>query len=281
MRLSIILATANRSTIIGRTLDSISAITCREDNSIQLVVIDQSFDDATYNLLLSYEDKLDIKYVHALKKGLSHSRNIGLGLIDGDVFCFGDDDCYYEIELLNSLIHIFDDGSLTFISSGVYIPDTLCLTSYTRYKEASPLTLLNISGRITSISVFIKKSSCVTGLRFNENLGLGAYYGSCEEFDFIYRLLELGVAGYYDPSLQVFHDNPDGYTKEKTYSYALGHGALTKILLSKVTVLSTFLAVIKIIKSLLKFPAEFVVSRKLYPKSYFRGFWTGFIKWKV
>ena len=279
MKLSVILATANRASVIAETFDSIAAIKCDRYNTIQVVVIDQSFNDETYNLLLKYKGKFEYIYIHSLKKGLSLSRNIGLDIIDGDVYCFGDDDCVYESDILNKLSVLFNDDALTFVCSGVYIPDTNLLSTYTKHKTSVSLSLQNILGRVTSISIFIKNNKNMKAIRFNENLGLGAFYGSCEEIDFIYRLIELGGVGMYEPLIKVFHANPNGYNQNKTYNYALGHGAFARILLSKATFLSFYQAFVKITKSFLKFPAAMFVNKKLHPKSYFLGFWTGFIKW--
>lgn len=281
MRLSIILASANGSHIIADTLTSISEITCRAHDSIQLILVDQSFDDKTYNVLMQYNNKIDIVYLHSLKKGLSHSRNLGLDFVDGDVVCFGDDDCFYENELLLKLDHVFSNGKYDIVCAGVYIPSSNNLTSYTKYNTPASLTRFNIVGRVTSISIFIKAAAFLEKkIKFNEQLGLGAFYSSCEEIDLVYRLLDLNFKSFYDPQIRVFHENPCGYDEGKTYQYALGHGALTRILIFKLTFSYSYLALVKIIKGLLRFPADLILGKNLYPRSYFLGFWVGLLNLK-
>ena len=281
MRLSIILATANGAKIIADTLTSISKITCSADNSVQLIVIDQSFDDKTYNVLMQYSKKINIVYFHSLKKGLSHSRNLGLDFVDGDIVCFGDDDCFYENELLSKLERVFSKGKYDLVSTGVYIPASNNLTTYTKYKVPVSLSCFNIVGRVTSISIFINTAALLKEkIRFNDELGLGALYSSCEEIDLVYRFLEFNFRGFYDPRIRVFHENPDGYDAEKTYQYALGHGALTRILISKLKLSYSYLALVKITKGLLRFPAQLILGKNLFPKSYFLGFCVGLFKLK-
>jgi len=279
MRLSIILATADRHLIIAKTIESIISIECGDNDSIQLIVVDQSFNDKTFNLLMSYDSCIDIIYVHSLRKGLSLSRNLGLELADGDVFCFGDDDCFYDKNIINKLNYFFSKHACDFISSGVYVPNSNRLTRYTRFKDSKRLSQWNVFGRITSISLFLKSAEILSRYKFNENLGLGAEFGSCEEIEYVYRILESGFIGIYEPSIRVYHENPTGYSKEKTYSYALGHGAFTKILISKFTFNSIYWATIKLIKAVLKIPAQLIIKKKLYPLRYFSGFIHGLFNW--
>lgn len=281
MRLSIILATANGSSIIGDTLKSISGIICRANDSVQLIVVDQSFDDKTYNVLKEFNNKIDFLYIHSLKKGLSYSRNLGLDLADGDVICFGDDDCFYENELLSKLDKIFSSGNYELVSAGVYVPSSNNLTSYSKYNVPALLTRYNLLGRVTSISIFIKSARFLeNNIKFNEQLGLGATYGSCEEIELVYRLLELNFRSFYDPRIRVFHENPYGYNENKTFQYSLGHGALTRILISKLKFSYSYLAFLKITKTFLRFPAQLFVKKNLYPKSYFLGFFSGLFRIK-
>lgn len=279
MRLSIILATANRHLIIEKSIESIQSIECGYGDSIQLVVVDQSFDDKSFSLLKKYESGVDLIYIHALKRGLSHSRNLGLEHADGDVLCFGDDDCFYDRKLIANLNRFFSQHSCDFLSVGVYEPFSDTLTRYTKFKNSKSLNERNVFGRITSISLFLKNTALLSTFRFNEHLGLGAEFGSCEEIDYVYRILENGFIGIYEPSIRVYHENPSGYSREKTYSYALGHGAFTRILFSKLTLSSIYCAIIKLFKAILKIPAQLLVKKKLYPFQYLSGFIYGFFNW--
>lgn len=284
MKLAIILATANRSEIIRDTLISISRIACGDNNSVRLIVVDQSFDDKTYSVLCEYIGRIDFVYIHALNRGLSHSRNIGLKVVydccDVDYVCFGDDDCGYEVELLSKIRHTFSESHLDLVSVGVHVPGTTTLTTYTKRRSYTRLTRFNIATCITSISIFLDvKALRRRKTNFNEKLGLGAYFASCEELDFVHRLLDAEFTCGYYPDIRVFHENHTGYSQEKTYQYAIGHGALTKIFLSKRSPAYLLLAGKNVIKAFLKFPAQFLVKRNLYPKSYILGFLKGFFEW--
>jgi len=284
MRLAIILSTANGSEIIRDTLISISRIACSDNNSVKLILVDQSFDDKVYSVLCDYVGVIDFVYIHALKRGLSHSRNIGLKVIydscDVDYVCFGDDDCSYEVELLSKIRHTFSGGLRNLIAVGIYVPGTTTLTTYTKRGSYTRLTRFNLSSCISSISIFLD----VRALRrrkiyFHEKLGLGAYFGSCEELDFAHRLLDAGFTGSYYPDIRVFHENYVGYSQEKTYRYAIGHGALTRTFLSKRSPAYLLLAGLNVFKVFARFPIDFLMKRSLYPKRYSLGFCKGFFEW--
>ncbi|EKE75363.1 glycosyltransferase family 2 protein [Gallaecimonas xiamenensis] len=281
MKLSIILATCNRSDIIHFMLDSISKIEISNDFILELLVIDQSFDDKTFNVIQSYANSLDILYIHALRRGLSHSRNIGLLLATGDIVCFGDDDCTYPTNLLESLKKYSFSTQDSIVGGGVYIPGTATLTKYTRKSECTSINQLNMAKLITSISIFINKNSIdEVGVTFDERLGLGAEFSSCEELDFVYRLLSSGVKGIYDPSLAVFHAEPEGYSEEKTFSYAKGHGAYCRKLLSSSNFSALQYVFLKFMKTLAKIPLQLISGHQYHAMKYFKGFLYGFRRYK-
>lgn len=58
----------------------------------------------------------------------------------------------------------------------------------------------------SSITMFIKKEFI---LNFDENLGVGAKFGSCEDADLIYRILENKAKGFYTPKIELWHPEPN------------------------------------------------------------------------
>ncbi|MEZ8675363.1 glycosyltransferase family 2 protein [Vibrio cyclitrophicus] len=281
MKFSIILATCNRSEIIKTTLESIIAIDMEEEFSLEVIIVDQSFDSKTYDVVMSYKENCEMIYVHALKKGLSHSRNIGLDIANGDVVCFGDDDCAYDRKVLSVVFSKLNADNLNLVCGAVIDPETGSLTKYTPSSVQHFLTRKNFYIDITSISIFISKAFIDQhNIRFDEKFGLGALFSSCEEVDFVRRCLESNARGVYFPEIKVYHENQTSYSAEKTELYARGHGAYCrKLLLSEFSIINYHYVVIKMVKILAKFPFS-LIRIGIHPKFYLKGYVSGFQEFK-
>lgn len=288
MKLSFILATCNGSDIISDCLKSISNIKLATNITLELIVVDQSFDHSTYNVLETFNFDFPVLYVHSLKRGLSCSRNIGIELSTGDYVCFADDDATYKSDLLIDLNNVIlqkiaaSNGKFCFVGGTVRVPGTNQLTRYTEREDEHIINRSNFGADITSISLFIDKQFIASkGIRFDEQLGLGAKFPSCEEVDFVYRMLNMDVEGIYVPNITTYHINPVAYTACKTEDYALGHGAFCKKMLisNGLSIFSIKYLIVKFIKVILKFPYA-LVKTGVFPFRYFKGFMSGFKNYK-
>lgn len=281
MKLTIILATCDRAHIISTTLDSIAKLHKGNFSSVQLIVVDQSFDNKTYQVLTKYKNKIDYIYIHALQKGLSHSRNIGLELASGDYVCFGDDDCSYNENLLIELINSEKDYKNYGLLCGVVKdPKTDLLTSYTKSSKEHEISRNSFYKDITSISIYLKRDFLTkNGIKFDERFGLGSIHPSCEEVDFIRKALDVGIKGVYLPTLITYHQNQECYDPSKTQLYAIGHGAYCKKLLSIGGFVNIRYVAFKFLKVLLKFPYS-IFKNGTYPSFYLKGFCKGFLELK-
>ena len=67
-------------------------------------------------------------------------------------------------------------------------------------------------------------------LDFDEQFGAGGLFGSAEERDYLFRFLQLGYKGYYDPGLEVHHPerNLNNTSPSTICSYSSGLGAYLK-----------------------------------------------------
>ena len=90
-RLSVIMATYNRSTVIRRAIDSILAQTFSD---FEFIIIDDSSTDDTPKILLEYasREKRIIILRQEKNQGLAASRNLGAGKALGKYITFMDDD---------------------------------------------------------------------------------------------------------------------------------------------------------------------------------------------
>ncbi len=276
MKLSIVMATCDRAARIGATLDSLARVEREAGDAIEVIVVDQSADERTREVTARYRDALPIDYLHAGRRGLSRSRNIGLARVDGEVFCFGDDDCLYPASLLRDLEAAFARRDDSLLSGAVLCPTTGATTSFTTGRVPCALTRWNLFPLVTSVSLFVRNRDGLCDYRFDERLGLGAEFESCEDKDYVYRLLLDGHRGSFEPRVRVFHPAVRR-SLPATRRYARGHGAFARKLLARGDPCSVRHAARKVFTHCLRAPYDAFRYRSVGPLVGCGGFWTGFV----
>jgi len=104
MEISIVIPTANRHDKILRAIEKIY------ENTIQpheVIVVDQSQDDATAAVLAAVIKQGKVKYIKDEGTGISRSKNIGWKLASGAIVAFTDDDAWVESTWLETIISSF------------------------------------------------------------------------------------------------------------------------------------------------------------------------------
>ncbi|MDH3973182.1 MAG: glycosyltransferase [Deltaproteobacteria bacterium] len=89
MNVSVVIATLHREEDLRVLLDSFLLQT---KSPCEILIIDQSDDENTEKLCMSYERKLPLKYLHSAVKSGTHSRNMGIQKSKGHIVAFLDDD---------------------------------------------------------------------------------------------------------------------------------------------------------------------------------------------
>src|SRR5690242_4948838 len=100
---SAVVCTRNRGASVVATVESILASDCAD---FEVVVVDQSSDDATEQALAPITDSRH-RVVRSNTQGLGRARNIGLEAAASDVCCFTDDDCTVPPEWLRVMADVF------------------------------------------------------------------------------------------------------------------------------------------------------------------------------
>ncbi len=91
MKLSVIIPSYNRASLIGRALDSVIAQELPESISeMEIIVVDDGSTDETVTALAGYMFK--IQYIKQVNRGVSAARNAGLDLASGDWVALLDSD---------------------------------------------------------------------------------------------------------------------------------------------------------------------------------------------
>jgi hypothetical protein len=99
-----------------------------------------------------------------------------------------------------------------------------------RHKKGGSMKLFRHTKNLMGSNFVIKADTFTKLGKFDENFGVGSYWGSSEETDFCWKAYFSGVKMEYFPELKVFHVPPfnlsvkNGFTK--AFGYGVGKGAL-------------------------------------------------------
>lgn len=207
MRISLVTSTMNRAKEIGDLFQALDAQTLRAD---EIVIVDQSADNATERMAETFRDRLPVTYLRDPRKGLSRGRNLGLGHISGDIVAFPDDDCIYPPDTLARVHAAFAEDPALGVYTGMSVTPA-GVPSQGRWGEARHrIDRFNIWTSQTSYTTFYRASAMRDAGLFNEDLGVGAgtVWGAGEETELMLRALRKGAKGVYDPALKIMHPEP-------------------------------------------------------------------------
>jgi glycosyltransferase involved in cell wall biosynthesis len=263
---SLIVATLGRNKELRDFLVSVEKLDY-DLKRIEIIIIDQNQSDLLSDLDKSFLD-LNIKIIKSNIKGLSLNRNIGLKNAIGRIISFPDDDCTLYPDTLSTVDKILEDESIGFCLGRIFDRKKMVPIIKKWPSKSNAINKLNSYFLNSSITLYLKRELLIT---FDENLGVGSRYGSCEDADFIYRILKNGGQGIYNPKLEVWHPSPDleRANLKKVENYASGFGYFV----SKET---DFTKLILLIGLLIKKMLQFFFART--PKKYFNHFFKGLIR---
>ncbi len=264
---SLIIATLGRKKELLELIESIKN-SDYETNNLEIIIIDQN-EKGFLDKELSEFESLKIKHIHSDIKGLSYNRNIGLKYATGNIICFPDDDCKFYKNTLNEVSNILSSSNIDFCMGQIYDRETKKDVIKKWSKKEFKVNRFNSYFINSSITMFIKKEYI---LNFDENLGVGARFGSCEDADLIYRVLENKAKGIYTPKIELWHPEPNyqEISLEKVKNYASGFGYFVRKNTDGIKVLLLFLLVGK--KTI-----QFIMNilNKRFQKAYFNSFFNG------
>lgn len=236
-RFSLVLATIERTNEVDRFLASLEAQVKRD---VELIVVDQNEDDRLVPILSKWSAQMDatkvcsqggIKLLHVRsERGLSRARNVGLRHCSGEIVAFPDDDCLYPPNTLSNVDRWFRSHPAYDILSLTSRDEFGALSGNKWHAESCDLASINIFRTSQSYTYFVRVTSQVRSLTFDEGLGIGSKtpFGSGEDTDFLLAAMHQGMKGRFVASWHVVHPCKDvrhgGITEERNYSYGLGMG---------------------------------------------------------
>jgi len=217
--LSLVVATVERVRELERLLSSLDAQTYRE---FEVIIVDQNADDRLVPVIQQHQG-LNIVHLRA-ERGCSRARNVGLGVVKGDLICFPDDDCWYPSDLLASVVDWFNNHP-EFVGLFTCLRDADNRPVGPRWpKRAGVCTRENLFRLGLTPNGFLRRQVTDAIGPFDENIGVGARtgYHAGEDLDYFLRPLEYGHSMWFEPALTVHHPSYHRIERMRrtTYSYA-------------------------------------------------------------
>jgi GT2 family glycosyltransferase len=187
-----------------------------------VIVVDQSRGEATASVL----DGLSVVYERS-GPGLSHGRNIAVGLTQTPLIAFTDDDVTPPPDWLTRIVELFDGGphigavcGRAIQPGGPLLPGR---DAATFRPGTSPFELGS------GFNIAFRRRALEQAGPFDEELGAGARWRAAEDTDMLYRIMRAGWAVCAaDDITVVHHDSRRGLDRIRLhYGYGVGVGAQT------------------------------------------------------
>jgi GT2 family glycosyltransferase len=112
-RLAVVIPTRNRG---GEAAETVRAV-LQDPLDFELVVVDQSTDDRTFEALKAVQSDPRVKVIRSTQSGASNARNAGVAATTAPIIAFTDDDCRPAPNWASCMLSIFEsnpDASLVF-----------------------------------------------------------------------------------------------------------------------------------------------------------------------
>ena len=233
--ISVVIATRDRGAAVLRAIESIvPGPGGSEANPCELIIIDQSDDDASAVALAPYLRSQQIRYQKTSSRGLGAARNEGMRLARGEWVAFTDDDCSVRAHwcselqracnvdarigiVFGNVVEGWHDRTAGFIPS--YVRKGSCLARSLSQKH-------QVEG--IGACMALRKSVWAALGGFDPLLGAGTRFHAAEELDFVLRALEAGHWVYETERAEVVHHGFRPHASKSTlaHDYCFGIGAV-------------------------------------------------------
>lgn len=189
---SVIIPTYNRGYIIERAIKSVLS---QSYKNFELIVVDDGSTDDTKFRLENYP----MKYLHQENRGVSHARNRGLEVANGEYICFLDsDDEWLESKLDKQVRFFIDNPNMKWVhTEEIWIRNGKRVNQMKKHQKSGGdqfIPSLNLC-LIGASTVMMQKEVLVEQKGFNKD------YIVCEDYDLWLRLLLSYEVGFIEKPL--------------------------------------------------------------------------------
>lgn len=209
---SIVVATRNRGATLVPLVESVLAGTFSD---FELVIVDQSLDDATEHALAPFLADDRLRYVRSTQTGLGRARNTGAAVTRAPVIAITDDDCIVPPDWLEAITRPFDEDprvGVVFCTVCAVPVDAPGHTPQIEFTTTTTLTDLRAAcaaarhGLPLGAGMAVRRATFDDVHGFDELLGAGARFGSIEDSDLSWRGLLHGWSTVHSATPVVVHD---------------------------------------------------------------------------
>ena len=189
----------------------VRAVLANPEPDVDVVLIDQSDDDATEQAVVVHLADQRFRYVRTPSRGASNARNLGLQLTTAPIVAFTDDDCRVAADWLAKIQAIFQqDASAAIVYGRVSIPAELRATGFGAEFEPGDR---EYQGYYPSFEVpwgiganmSVRRTLIDRVGAFDPLLGPGSPFHAGEEVDLMIRALAAGAKVVNAAEVQVSH----------------------------------------------------------------------------
>lgn len=221
---SIVIPTIGREKELEKLLESIKQ---QNYKKFEVIIVDQNQDNRLTKVVKKYKQVFTIKHYKVDFKGASKARNYGAQKAKGEIINFPDDDCIYEKDTLKKVSEIFTTNNNIDALFGK-VKDLENKKDILYFKKSSgKVKKSNIYKTTIETSMFIKLRIFKEIEMFDENLGVGTYFGAEEGADLVCRLLYKNYNLQYIAENFFFHPNKkEEENIKRAYSYGIGFGGM-------------------------------------------------------
>jgi glycosyltransferase involved in cell wall biosynthesis len=224
MKISLVLATLGRDKDVA---DFLTSLTCQTYKNFELIIIDQNRDGKIDAIVEQFMDCLDVRHIKVDFVGNARARDYGIGLAQGRIVAFPDDDCAYDKEVLKQVVAEFTKRkNLSILVAGSYDFSSSRFSIGVNSSKAQYFSRFQMMG--VEFTQFFDRNK-IDGKQFHldHDFGIGSKYSGGEGFELLYRLLRAGNTAFYTPGIKIYHPDKDHYKlgTGRMLMYSTGVGA--------------------------------------------------------
>jgi glycosyltransferase involved in cell wall biosynthesis len=280
MKVSLVLATLGRDREVA---DFLKSLLFQSYKDFELIIIDQNKDGKIDAIVEPVKASLDVKHVKVDFTGNARARDYGIGLAQGRIIAFPDDDCFYDKDVLKKVVAEFKRRlNLSILVTGSYDFSSSRFSIGVNSNNAQYFSRFKMMG-VEFTHFFDRKKIDGKLFHLDHDFGIGSKYSGGEGFELLYRLLRAGSAAFYTPEIKIYHPDKDHYKlgTGRMLMYSTGIGAYIRKFANQQDVFILYYIVRKmfvapILKMLL---ALVLLNPKRLAYSFYNlvGIWRGFL----
>jgi glycosyltransferase involved in cell wall biosynthesis len=224
MKISLVLATLGRDKDVA---DFLTSLTCQTYKNFELIIIDQNRDGKIDAIVEQFTDCLHVRHIKVDFVGNARARDYGIGLANGRIVAFPDDDCTYDKDVLKQVVAEFTKRkNLSILVAGSYDFSSSRFSIGVNSSKAQYFSRFQMMG--VEFTQFFDRNK-IDGKQFHldHDFGIGSKYSGGEGFELLYRLLRAGNTAFYTPGIKIYHPDKDHYKlgTGRMLMYSTGVGA--------------------------------------------------------